>query len=97
MHIIMSYNYYYVDLIRALKKVKAWYPLGLYLGIPKEELKKMKSKVITAEQRARRILMAWMEKEVASWTTLVQALNEVGATDLAYKIASKYCKIHNFC
>jgi len=94
---MVSYNNYYIDLVGALKKVKAWYPLGLYLGIPKEELKKMKSKHITAEQRASRILMAWMEKEVASWTTLVQALNEVGATDLAYKIASKYCKIRDFC
>lgn len=94
---MVSYNNYYIDLVGALKKVKAWYPLGLYLGIPKEELKKMKSKHITAEQRASRILMAWMEKEVTSWTTLVQALNEVGATDLAYKIASKYCKICDFC
>lgn len=73
--------------------MKSWYPLGLCLGIPMEQLQEIKSKRISAKKCARKVLLAWLEREVTSWTTLVRALNEVGATDLAYKIASKYGKL----
>ena len=83
-----------LDLVRALKKVKSWYPLGLCLGIPMEELQELRSKRISAKKCAQKVLLAWMEREVTSWATLVRALNEVRATDLAYKIASKYSKLN---
>lgn len=73
--------------------MKSWYPLGLCLGIPMEQLQEIKSKRISAKKCARKVLLAWLEREVTSWATLVRALNEVGATDLAYKIASKYGKL----
>ena len=76
-----------------MKEVKSWYPLGLCLGIPMEQLQEIKSKRISAKKCARKVLLAWLEREVTSWGTLVRALNEVGATDLAYKIASKYGKL----
>ena len=62
-----------------------------------EELREIKSKRISAEECAQRVLLTWLEREVTSWATLVWALNEVGATDLAYKIASKYSKIIQPC
>ena len=86
-----------LGLVRALKEVKSLYLLGLCLSIPMEELQEIKSQSTflstnSAEECARKVLLEWMEREVTSWATLVRALNEVGATDLAYKIASKYSK-----
>ena len=35
-------------------------------------------------------MTAWMEKEIITWEKLVRALDEVGATSMAYAVAQEY-------
>lgn len=81
---------YITDLLKALKEVRAWYPLGLCLGVPVEVLQEIKSKRISQKKCARKMITAWMEKELISWEKLVRALDEVGATNLACRVAHRH-------
>lgn len=83
------------DLLKALREVKAWYKLGLCLGVPVEVLQEIKKKHISPKKRARKIITAWMEKEITSWDKLVRALDDTGATSLACKVANRYGKLLN--
>ena len=80
----------YTDLLDILKGVKSWCTLGLCLGIPMEVLEEIKSKRMRAKKRSRKIMTTWMEKEINAWEKLVRALDEVGATSLAYAVAQQY-------
>ena len=83
------------DLIKALRDVKAWYKLGLCLGVPVEVLQEIKKKHISQKKRARKMITAWMEKEITSWDKLVRALDDTGATSLACRVANRYGKLLN--
>ena len=60
------------------------------MGIPMEVLEEIRSKRMRAKKRSRKIMTAWMEKEIITWEKLVRALDEVGATSMAYAVAQKY-------
>lgn len=84
------------DLLKALRDVKAWYKLGLCLGVPEEVLQEIKKKKhISPKKRARKMITAWMEKEITSWDKLVRALDDTGATSLACRVANRYGKLLN--
>lgn len=78
-----------------MKEVKAWYKLGLCLDVPVEVLQEIKNKRISPKKRARKLIVAWMEKEISSWDKLVRALDDAGATSLACKVANRYGKLFN--
>lgn len=78
------------DLLDILKGVKSWCTLGLSLGIPMEVLQEIKRKRMRAKKRSRKIMTAWIEKEINAWEKLVRALDEVGATSLAYAVAQQH-------
>ena len=60
------------------------------MGIPMEVLQEIKRKRMRAKKRSRKIMTAWIEKEINAWEKLVQALDEVGATSLAYAVAQQH-------
>ena len=64
------------------------------MGIPMEVLEEIRSKRMRAKKRSRKIMTAWIEKEI-TWERLVQALDEVGATSMAYAVAQQYGELCN--
>ena len=48
-----------------------------------------------AKKRSRKIMTAWMEKEIITWEKLVRALDEVGVTSMAYAVAQQYGELCN--
>ena len=59
------------------------------MGVPMEVLEEIRSKRMRAKKRSRKIMTAWIEKEI-TWEKLVRALDEVGATSMAYAVAQQY-------
>ena len=65
------------------------------MGIPIEVLEEIRSKRMGAKKRSRKIMTAWMEKEIITWEKLVRALDEVGVTSMAYAVAQQYGELCN--
>ena len=78
-------------LCKALKKVTDPYSLGLYLGIPGSDLKRIETDHPSVRRRKQEVCAAFLRlNPSASWKVIVQALNEMGEKALASKIHKKY-------
>ena len=78
------------DLESELQKVIDWIPLGLYLGIKLPQLKAIEAKYSTLSRCRNEMLDMWQKKVIPTWSTLVQALDEIGMRCLASELAQKH-------
>ena len=78
------------DLLSELQEVTDWFYLGVCLGVLESRLKEIRSDYEDIEDRRREMLSSWMEKEIATWSKIVNALAQIGMHKLAIAIASKY-------
>ena len=69
-----------------------WYPLGLFLGIPPQDLTAIKvSEGSNLKMQFIKMVEKWQEtKPAATWAKLCQALKKVGKHSLAEKISATY-------
>jgi len=78
------------DLVDELQGVTDWFHLGLCLRVPESVLMTIQRDIWTTSECRKEMLIAWMKREVPTWSTLVKALLDMGMPDLAMEIASKY-------
>ena len=75
------------EVLKELDGVKEWFLVGLYLGIPPEEMEKSTMR--------KDIIYKWFEmgKESCTWQKLIVALVGANELEIARKIASNYGKL----
>ena len=75
------------EALKELDGVTELFLFGLYLGVPQNDMKAMKSSMV---------IHKWLEMGKASctWQKLVDALVGIKQCDIAHKIAAKYGNIH---
>ena len=76
-----------------LTYVWRWYPLGIQLGVPDADLRKIECDFQHTEDRLIRMLSKWMRiDEQPSWSKVVRALVAINERHVARDIAEKYGK-----
>ena len=76
-----------------LTYVWRWYPLGIQLGVPDADLRKIECDFQRTEDRLIRMLSKWMRiDEQPSWSKVVRALVAINERHVARDIAEKYGK-----
>ena len=76
-----------------------WLVLGLHLGVPLEELRRIKGEHVDSEYSRIMMLVVFMERcdsAKQNWSTIVSALSAMGELQLAKTIATKKdCKYNS--
>ena len=68
-----------------------WYPLGIQLGVPDPDLRKIECDYQRTEDRMLHSLSKWMDiDEHPSWSKVVRALVAINERSVARTIAEKY-------
>ena len=81
-------------LVEVLKELGSnfedWYPLGLFLGVPSQDLDAIRvSEGPNLKMQFIKMVVRWLEiKPTATWAKLCQALKEVGKLALAEKVSA---------
>ena len=70
-----------------------WQPLGLFLGIPHDELKAIKATEHDVLNQTIQMLERWYANKSPTWRALCQALRDVGHPALADRISVQYCRV----
>ena len=84
------------DLDCELYEVIDWIPLGLRLGIKLPELKIIEVNYPNDLKRHRiEMFEEWQKKVTPTWSTVVQALDEIGERRLASELAQKHGWLRN--
>ena len=81
------------NLIAELKTVTDWHSLGIHLGVPGHQLKKIEQDFQSMERRKAEVLQYWLGNcpaENRSWQTIVAALKAMDCENLAKKLKKKY-------
>ena len=83
-----------LKLVEELDEVVDWFHLGIYLDIPHFELLTIEQDHRGQTKRCRSEMLQWWlaNAEQPSWSAVVRALNGIGLSVLAKKIATKYGK-----
>lgn len=95
---LIPFVYTYADvslklLLKDLEYVWRWYPLGIQLGVPDADLRKIECDFQCTEDRLIRMLSKWMRiDEQPSWSKVVRALVAINERHVARDIAEKYGK-----
>ena len=63
-----------VPVLRATVEVTDWYSLGLELDLPDHQLDTIRRDGYDEADRKRKMILKWMDTGVASWSSLVKAL-----------------------
>ena len=80
------------ELVSELEPVTNWLVLGLHLGVPPEELRRIKGEHIDSEYSRVMMLGVFMDRcDIAkqNWPTVVGALTAMGELQLAKSVATK--------
>ena len=79
------------SVLRWLEEVTEWFLLGTYLTIPQHELKIIKQDHPSNSKECKLTMVdTWIKLGGATWSTLVEALWEIGRRGLANKLADKF-------
>ena len=83
-----------VQVLRELGPVlTCWQPLGLFLGVPLDELKAIKASREDVLNQMIQMLERWYANKSPTWRALCEALREVGHPSLADRISVQYCRL----
>ena len=81
------------NLSSALKEVCDWHQLGIQLGIPTSELRKIEEDYPKSNRRMSETLDAWLQQTPrASWSDVVSALQQMGENTVAESVCQKYIR-----
>ena len=81
-------------LLNDLARVWRWYPLGIGLGIPDEDLRMIECDYQRTEDRTLHTLRTWMKiDEEPSWSKVVEVLVNINERHVARTVAEKYGKL----
>jgi len=81
------------SLSNALKDVSNWHQLGIQLGIPTSELRKIEEEYQRADRRKTEALDTWLHQTPsASWSDVVSALQQMGENTVAESVCQKYIR-----
>ena len=81
-------------LLNDLARVWRWYPLGIGLGIPDEDLRMIECDYQRTEDRRLHTLRTWLKiDEEPSWSKVVRVLVNINERRVARTIAEKYGKL----
>ena len=79
------------NLSSALKDVCNWHQLGIQLGIPTSELRKIEEDYAKSDRRMTETLNAWLQRTPsAPWSDVVSALQQMGESTVAESVRQKY-------
>ena len=79
------------NLSNALKEVCNWYQLGIQLGVPTSELRKVEDEYQRSDRRKSETLDTWLQQTPsASWSDVVSALQQMGENTVAESVRQKY-------
>ena len=79
------------NLFNALKEVSDWHKLGVLLGIPPSELRKIEQDYQGSDRRKTETLDLWLcNTPSATWSTVESALQEMNQHTVAETIHQKY-------
>ena len=86
------------DLSHVLEEVvdisARWYQLGLQLGVKPGTLDRIRAQFSDPRDQLQEMLKTWLETCASpSWKILVDALRDVGASQLAETLETKYCLV----
>ena len=82
------------NLTSDLWSVVNWHSLGLLLGVPPSELRRIELDFISnSERKKSEMLYWWLRNKQASWHDIVKALHESGEHRLADTIREKYLHV----
>ena len=70
-----------------------WHPLGLFLRIPLDQLNAIKATEHDVLNQTIQMLERWYANKTPTWSTLCQALRDVGHPSLADRISVQYCRV----
>ena len=73
------------DLMNELTEVNNWMHLGLNLGLKLSTLEAIQTNNNTTADRRNQMLIAWQKQVTPTWYTVVQALVNMGMSQLAQK------------
>ena len=80
------------ELVSELETVTNWFVLGLHLGVPVDELRRINEEHFNTEYSRIMVLEAFMENAASEqnvWSEIVTALATMGEVQLAKTIAIK--------
>ena len=87
------------ELVSELEPVTNWLVLGLHLGVPPEELRRIKGEHVDSEYSRIKVLGVFLEGcegDKQNWSTVVGALTTMGELQMAKTIATKRdCKCNS--
>ena len=83
-----------------LKTVTDWHQLGINLGVPADELRRIERDYQGNDRRRAEMLDLWLQRTPnATWEDVVRALQQMGENAVAEEIREKYIKgrseLHN--
>ena len=79
------------NLSNALKDVYKWHQLGIQLGIPISELRKIEAEYQRSDRQKTETLDAWLRRTPsASWSDVVSALQQMGENTVAESVRQNY-------
>ena len=74
-----------------LVSVWRWYPLGIQLGVPEADLRKIECDSQRTDDRMLHMISTWLRiDEQPSWSKVVRALVAINERSVARTIAEKY-------
>ena len=83
------------ELVQVLRELgpgfTRWHPLGLFLGIPSQELDAIKVNERDVLNQTIQMLERWYANKSPTWRDLCEALRDVGYPALADRISTQYC------
>ena len=80
-----------------LAYVWRWYPLGIQLGVPQADLRKIECEYQRTDDRMLHMISKWLRiDEQPSWSKVVRALVAIDERYVARTIAEKYGNNINF-
>jgi len=81
------------NLSNALKEVCNWYQLGIQLGVPTSELRKIEDEYQRSDRRKSETLDTWLQQTPsASWSGVVSALQQMGENTVAESVRQNYIR-----
>jgi len=81
------------NLSSALKEVCDWHQLGIQLGIPTSELRKIEEDYAKSDRRMTETLDTWLQRTPsASWNDVLSALQQMGENTVAESVRQKYIR-----
>ena len=83
------------ELLTELQRVTDWFTLGVFLEVPTPVLKAIVKDYTDTDQCRLEVLIAWSNQETPTWPRVISALGEMGMTELALGIASKYGRMNH--